>query len=212
MTKIVHFTAALLLFFAIKTFARVNIGVDVVSRYIWRGKDFGNSVSVQPNLAFTFGKFEIGAWGSYPLAPNKAGANENDIYVTVSMGEISFTFTDYYYPETKHFFDYSEINGYHILEISTDFTFKKFNFMGAVNVYGDVKNSVYAEIGYEMFKKDGYRANLTIGGGNNIYNSQVRGKFNLVNLGICAQKGPLSVSYILNPEAETNYLVLGYSF
>ena len=36
---------------------QVSLGADVVSRYVWRGVDFGESMSVQPSLSFSAGGF-----------------------------------------------------------------------------------------------------------------------------------------------------------
>ena len=35
-----------------------------MSRYIWRGTDYGHSPSIQPTLSLTAGGFEIGGWGA----------------------------------------------------------------------------------------------------------------------------------------------------
>ena len=86
--------------------AQLSIGADMVSRYVWRGTDFGNSASVQPALSFAHKGFEIGAWGSYAFTAAGAGANENDFYASYSTGPVSFTITDYYFPETFDFFNY----------------------------------------------------------------------------------------------------------
>ena len=58
--------------------AQVDLGADLVSRYVWRGTDFGNSASVQPYLSVGFAGVEAGAWASYPITA--AGANENDLH------------------------------------------------------------------------------------------------------------------------------------
>lgn len=64
--------------------AGFDLGADVVSRYIWRGTDFGNSASVQPYVSFSAGPVEVGAWSSW--AVTAPGANENDLYVSASFG------------------------------------------------------------------------------------------------------------------------------
>ncbi len=33
----------------------ITVGTDFVSRYIWRGTDFGSSPSIQPTLALVIG-------------------------------------------------------------------------------------------------------------------------------------------------------------
>jgi hypothetical protein len=192
-------------------YAQLNIGADMVSRYVWRGTDFGNSASIQPTLSFAHNGFEIGAWGSYALTAAGAGANENDLYASYSSGPISFTFTDYYFPEAFDFFNYSDKDGFHILELSGGLTAGKFNIMAAVNVSGDPDNSVYAEVAYTAYEFDDISVGLVAGLGNNVYITDTGGDFNFVNLGLTASKGPIFTSFILNPEAETNFLVFGYS-
>ena len=46
----------------------VCLGVDLVSRYIWRGINVGDAPSVQPSLSLEVRGFEIGAWGAYSLS------------------------------------------------------------------------------------------------------------------------------------------------
>jgi hypothetical protein len=115
----IFLTLTIMMLFALSAYSQVSFGADVVSRYVWRGTDFGNSASVQPTLGFSFGNFEIGALGSYAL---------------------------------------------------------------------------------------------TAGAGTKVYVVDPEGNFNFVNLGVTASKGSLFTSYIMNPEAETNFIVFGYSF
>ena len=91
-----------------------SLGTDIVSRYIWRGTDFGESASFQPTLAFSAGGLEIGTWASYSISANGAGANEHDLWIgytvdTGSAGAFSFGVTDYYFPspDGSDFFDFS---------------------------------------------------------------------------------------------------------
>ena len=83
--------------------------------------------------------------------------------------------------------------------------------MAAVNVSGDPDNSIYAEVGYTAYEVDDISVGLVVGLGNNVYIIDTSGDFNFVNLGLTASKGPIFTSFILNAEAETNYLVFGYS-
>ena len=65
---------------AVPADAGVGFGADVVNRYVWRGTDFGNAVSVQPGMSISSGNIEVGAWSSWAITG--AGANENDLYVS----------------------------------------------------------------------------------------------------------------------------------
>ena len=81
----------------------VSLGADVVSRYVWRGLDFGESMSVQPGLTVSLGKLEFGAWGSYSVSAGGASANENDLWASFthefeSGGALSLGLNDYYFP------------------------------------------------------------------------------------------------------------------
>lgn len=74
----------------------VGLGADLVSRYVWRGYDFGESFSAQPSLSITSGGLEVGAWGSYAISA--ADANELDLYISYTVGAVTVGVTDYYFP------------------------------------------------------------------------------------------------------------------
>ena len=75
-----------------------SVGADLMSRYVWRGFDFGESFSIQPTLEFSQDAFTIGTWASYSISADGSGANEHDLYVSVAAGPVSFGLTDYYFP------------------------------------------------------------------------------------------------------------------
>ena len=195
--------------FSVHSFAKIGLGADVVSRYIWRGTDLGGSVSVQPVLSYTAGLLEVGAWGSYSLTDR--GANENDLYLTYSLGELGITVTDYYFPETMDVFDYSSDAGIHWIEASLCYTLGKFSLLTAFFFSGDPEDSKYFELTYNFYENEAVSASLIIGAGDGVYLVDSE-RLNIVNIGLKTSSGPLSVSYILNPQAETNFLVFGYSF
>lgn len=74
---------------------KLNVGVDLMSRYVWRGMDYGNSPSIQPTLSFGLGNFELGYWGAIALTNNYL---ESDLYLKYSLKGFSLTVTDYYIP------------------------------------------------------------------------------------------------------------------
>lgn len=74
---------------------RLNAGADLMSRYVWRGLDYGGSPSIQPTLSFGIGDFEIGYWGAMALTNNYV---EADLYAKYSLKGFSLTLTDYYIP------------------------------------------------------------------------------------------------------------------
>ena len=87
-------------FTALPATAEVSIGADLVSRYVWRGTDWGDAASIQPGISYSTGSLEIGAWSSWAIAPvsTPTAGNENDLYVSFSAGPIGITVSDYYFP------------------------------------------------------------------------------------------------------------------
>lgn len=192
---------------SVMTFAQLDFGGDIVSRYVWRGTDFGNAVSVQPYLSVAIGGLEMGAWASYPVCAT-VGANENDLYISYVFGNFGVMINDYYFPEGLDLFNFAD-DGAHILEGMLSVEFGAISVMGAMNFRGDTDNSMYAEAGYGICEKDDISVSAFAGLGNGLYVTD--GGFNFVNLGISASKGAFSIAFIVNPEAETDFLVLGYN-
>ena len=207
-----------------------SLGTDIVSRYIWRGTDFGESASIQPALTFSAGGFEIGAWASYAFSPEAADVNENDLWFgytveTENAGSFSFGVTDYYFPAPggPDFFDYSgNGEGAHWIEPYASYTGPAsfpVTLYGAVFAHNDPDNSVYLEASIPV-QVDGVELGLTagaVGGKSAFYGTD---GVALVNLGLSATKAitlseqftlPVSVAYILNPAAEQSFLVFGLS-
>ncbi|MCA9732042.1 MAG: hypothetical protein H6696_01600 [Deferribacteres bacterium] len=211
--QIALFTILLSFAFATEATAQVSIGADVVSRYVWRGVDYGNKAAIQPALAFTKGGFEVGAWGNFSIADGSA--NENDLYVSYATGPIQFIVTDYFFPGYSGkdaFFEFEEDFTGHIIEAGAAFETGALSVSAFYNFYGaDTENSTYFELGYTLpYSADDVELGLTAGAGNGFYTYDT--DFNVVVLGITASKNNLSASYIINPNLETSFLVFGYSF
>ena len=99
----------------------VNFSADVMSRYVWRGTQFGgNSPSLQPSMSVTYEGFEFGAWGAYSLSGANSG-QELDLYVSYTLPNelFSLTLTDYYFPnetEDYKYFEYNNNRTGHVME------------------------------------------------------------------------------------------------
>lgn len=74
---------------------KLNVGADLMSRYVWRGMDYGSSPSIQPTLSFSLGNFELGYWGAIALTNNYL---ESDLYLKYTLKGFSACITDYYAP------------------------------------------------------------------------------------------------------------------
>jgi hypothetical protein len=202
-----------------------NVGADIVSRYVWRGADYGESASVQPALAFSTGGFEIGTWASYAMNPDGAPANEHDLWVSYTTGIITLGVTDYYFPNAGFdFFDFDgDGEGAHLIEpfvsVSGPESFPM-SFYAGYFAHNDPDNSIYLNATYP-FAIDG--VDLSFGIGASPTESALYGTdgFGIIEMILGASKSipitegfslPLSVAYILNPYAETSFLVVGLSF
>ncbi|MGQ1889884.1 TorF family putative porin [Thermophagus sp. OGC60D27] len=191
----------------------VSVGADLMSRYVWRGTDFGGSPSIQPYLEMSAGSFVLGAWGAYTT--NLPGAQEADLYAGYSFSEVfGLTLTDYYFPLDDMSDEYFDFENNHSLEISGTLTLKKFSLLAGKFFAGADDKSLYLEAGYDFGV-----ANIFLGAGDEVYTTD--GDFGIVNVGIGASKEikltdyfslPLSGAIILNPESESLFLVVGVSF
>ena len=207
-----------------------SLGSDLMSRYVWRGTDFGESVSLQPALAFSYKGLEIGSWASYSIASDGSAANEHDIWLSytfesASSGSFSIGVTDYYFPSPggTGFFDFSgDGEGAHWIEPFASYTGPEsfpITLYGALFGHNDPDNSTYLEASYP-FTPDGIGLDVMVGavtGESAFYGTD---GFSLVNVGLTASRDvqlteqfslPVSVSYIMNPETERTFLVFGIS-
>lgn len=197
MKRIISVTLGLLMVSV--AFAEINVGVDVYNRYVWRGTDFGNAASIQPSIEYSIAGVTVGAWGAWAIngAP---GGNENDLFVSTSLGPVDLTITDYFFPAYEGndlFLDGDS----HIIEASAGMELGPVATTVAINLSGDDDSSAYLEFGFKA---------LTLGMGNGFYT--LDGGFAPVSIAISGERDNLSVSYIINPDQETSFLVVGMSF
>jgi hypothetical protein len=218
----------------------ISISCDLMSRYVWRGTDFGGSPSIQPGIEYSKKGFALGAWAAY--ATNLPGVQEADLYVSYTFKDMfSVTLTDYYFPDELtdyKYFDYDDQTTGHVLEATLSFNGTEklpLSLMLATNVWGadakrinddgtmgDLQYSTYAEASYAFKHFDLFMGfNLT-----NVDRDKGESGFygdymGVVNLGLTTTKEieitnkfklPLTVSLITNPQAEKIYLVAGFSF
>lgn len=202
--------------------AQVSTGADLVSRYVWRGTDFGNSAAIQPTIEYSKDGFAIGAWGSYALSTN-IGGSEADLYVSYSVENFSIGITDYYFPgegfanspgtvpiTSGNYFDYENA---HLFELNLGYAIESFS-ISANYFFANLNDDLYFELGYNIENVD-----LFAGIGNESYTSD--GEFNLVNVGLSASRDieitetfalPVFGSVVLNPDSEQLFLLFGLSF
>jgi hypothetical protein len=159
-----------------------DISADLVSRYVWRGVEFGNSPAIQPSLTYTKGGFSLGAWGNYSFNTNTRGT-ELDIFAAYAFDfGLSITVTDYYFPielteivgetnlETGEFFgvmtderigDYFDYKNDHFFEIGVGQNIGNFSLSANYFFSNSMNNDLYFEAGYDF-----EACSIFAGGGN----------------------------------------------
>jgi hypothetical protein len=168
----------------------LQLGADIMSRYVWRGLDLGgNSPSIQPYINYSLSTSDskhaltIGAWGAYTFS--ETSNQEVDIFASYTFNEMfSLTVTDYFFPglydtkERSRYFNYNADSTCHLFEgvVSFNGTEKiPVTLLFAMNFYGNdalklkedgsadgIFMSKYIEVGYAS-KIKGTDVNAFIG-------------------------------------------------
>jgi len=192
-----------------------DFGADVVSSYVWRGTQFGSGVHVQPYMSLGSGNLEAGVWGSFPTTA-QGGGNELDAYLSYDFGPLALTLTNYTFPGDGGV--YSE-DGYgffqgNYTEISGSTSFMGVELMAG---YFTEVEALYVEFGFSAGPVD-----IALAYGDDQGDAwYANGEAGIVNMSFSGSKEiqisdsyslPVFGSFILNPKAETAFLVFGFSF
>jgi len=119
--------------------ATFSVGADLVSRYIWRGADYGNSPAVQPAIAFSVSGFKAGFWGSYGLGQYSKQINdttvanmghyaEMDFYLSYTWKGFTIMAYDYFFPNPLNpntgnkYFNFKNNSTGHTVEVCLSWT------------------------------------------------------------------------------------------
>jgi len=215
--------------------AQVSVGVDLVSRYIWRGLDAGDAPSAQPAVTLEFRGLALGAWGSYSLSNNITHGDEIDLWLGYTHelpggGSLGVLMTDYYFPNAGEGFsnyrnyDAPDGPGAHVLEVGALLTPSSFpvTLAAYANVYNDEGHNVYFQASYPF---DVGETSLTLFAGATPGSDKNPGyygtdQFKVLNVGFTAKKEvalsdrfslPISASWSVNPNLDIAYLVVGFS-
>jgi hypothetical protein len=222
LTVLFLFFTASVLFAQADTLPAVStdVNVDLMSRYIWRGQEYGQAPSIQPGLSATWKDFTLGTWGAYKLTG--AGMQETDFYLSKTLGPLSFTVWDYWSfcdTTSSDFFNYKRNNTAHLLEAQVMLSGGEkipFNIMGSYFFYGaDSTKSIYFELQY-LYSSGS--ADMILFAGFQPKGSYYAPKAGFVNIGCTVIKiipitdrwsMPLNLSFVVNPSCKHVYLVAG---
>ena len=210
---------AALVIFAAPALAEVAVGVDAVSKYVWRGTAVGSGVAVQPSADYTLdvangllaeGGTTVGLWGSYSLVN---GVNDEiNIALAQTVGSATITVTDYYFPfaaeggEGNSFFEFADDGG-HAVEVGASVDVANASLFLGRFVSGATKEDTYAELSYPL--SDDFSLTLGVGDGA----LAAEGNFALVNAGVVITgDSGYGASFTVNPDAETAFFVVSKSW
>ena len=191
-----------------------DFGADLVSSYVWRGTQFGSGSHIQPYMDLGSGNLTGGVWGSFPTSA-KGGGNELDLWVSYDFGPLALTITNYTFPGEGGVYSKGEglFNGdYTELSASTsiggvDLSAGYFTEVEALYIeLGTSIGAVDVALGYGDDQSDPFYAD----GGSGLVNMSFSGSKDIQISDSYAL--PVFGSFIINPEAETAFLVFGISF
>ena len=210
---------AALAIFALPALAEVGVGVDAVSKYVWRGTAVGSGVAIQPSVdlglsseggLFAEGSTTLGLWGSYSLVD--AVNDEINIALSQGLGFATLSVTDYYFPGAagtgagNSFFEFADDGG-HALEVGVSVDVANASLFVGRFVSGATKDDTYAELSYPLSDD----LSLVLGVGDGALAAE--GDFALVNAGLAVTgDSGYGASFTVNPDAETAFLVVSKSW
>ena len=200
----------------------LNVSVDLMNRYVWRGTEYGSGPSIQPTIEFSKGVFSIGAWGAYSTGSASAETYfaEADLYTSISLKNgLSFGLTDYYYPGSS-WMEFGDSISSHAFELNLGYEISGFSIAAnyilnnSIDGAGSDGGDMYFELGYS---NDAF--NAFIGGGDGWHTKNRN--MQICNIGIGTSKEikvtdtfsiPVTGTAIVNPNTEQLFLVVGVSF
>ncbi len=212
--------------------SRVDLqaGLDVVSRYVWRGLQFSDAPNFQPYATISYGGLSLTGFGSYATSKSYA---EIDWTIAYSLHGLTLSVVDFYNEEEdlsmNDYFDWKRATTVHLVETSLtwELPVEKFPLVATVStlVYGADLNSngnqnlsTYFELLYPFSIKD-YSLSAFVGAtGNKGYYAE---KAAFVNTGISLVRPvevtdrfafDLNMSFIVNPRAEDAFFIVGLTF
>ncbi len=218
--KMVLFIFAIGLIPVMPAMGQLSLDLDIASRYVWRGFDFGDSPSIQPELSYTIGGLEVGTWAAIATNGDPAGYEVDwfaSYTVETDAGDLGFMLTDYTFP-VPGMGDYLSSDA-HFVEAGVEYSGiggTPFSLFGGMFIHGDDDNSVYLEMAYDA-EPVGFFIGMTPGESAEYGTTGAE----IINLGITTGKTvdiseglsvDLTYDVILNPHAEDLFFLVTLSF
>lgn len=204
----------------------IKATAELVSHYVWRGSmaTGAPTPNFQPTLAYVKGNLELGVWGSTDFAGTY---KEFDPYVSLTAGQLKFTFTDYDWNLGRaNYFNYQSNSTGHMFEGTVGYTgptsfpisvtWNTMFFGFDKNTDGKQAYSTYIELGYTsgpaafFFGLTPWSSYYNNYGVTNFDANASKKTFSIVNVGVTLSRAvkvtndfslPLRATLVVNPSA-----------
>lgn len=200
--------------------------VELASKYLWRGQEYGEAPTIFPMLGFNTGGLSIYAIGAYTFDNSW---READLGVSYTIKDFTIGLVDYYYPtptgERDKLFEFDKDKTGHLFEgcltyapssLPISAMLSTFFYGADKNLDGDQAWSTYAELGYHYDFSETNIFSVTLGASLNksLYNNFETG-FSIVNIALKYRTEiptgkkfslPVSAQYVINPQKEKSYI------
>lgn len=205
----------------------VNLSMDLVSRFVWRGVSLSQTPSIQPMVEFKHKGLSLMAFGSYSIGIEKF--QNTNLILSYNYKNITVKLCDYFAPSDStgavhNYFNYSNQTTKHLYD--AQFVLKggeklPLTLLVSTFIYGNDKKkdsninnySSYAELSYD-FSKHGIDYSAFVGG---TFSEGFYGdKAGLANLGAMVGKKikfsdkieiPVKMNLSINPIKNNIYFV-----
>lgn len=214
-----------------KVVSPFSASLELTTKYMWRGIEYGTAPTVFPMIGYCYKGFNAFAMGGYAV---NGSHQEVDLGVSYTANEFSLGVSDYYYPsavgEKDGYFKLSNRNTGHWVEAYASWNGKKIPLWVTVSTYvfGADKNedgkqmySAYAEVGYTHSFNDNNSLSLCVGANlNKSFYTEYQSGFNVVNINAKYSTAfkfgkfhlPVSAGYILNPYKNKSFFTMSLYF
>ncbi|MFO7867754.1 MAG: hypothetical protein R6U95_00470 [Bacteroidales bacterium] len=200
----------------------LDVGMDVVSSYVWRGLKSGTGASIQPYVEYTSYNFTLGAWNN--ISTGSAEAFEVNLYASYAFPfGVTIGATDYFNEGNVFGNNFDDLAETHAIEPFIQYDYYNLSFFGGLmffrNDHGENTQDFYGEVSYTFEKFD-----LAIGAGDGQYVTSPEwgtvGEFAICNISISKEKNitvtdtfsiPVKGAVTLNPYTERFYAYVGIS-
>lgn len=193
--------------------------LELSSKHVWRGVEFGNSPILFPQMSYTNRGFVAYAMGGYAT---NGSHQEVDFGVSYTLRTLTLGVNDYYYPSSvgasDTYFDYSQ-RSKHWVELYATYQHPKVpfwcmlsSFVYGPDRYGDRRAySTYLELGYvyaldeqrSLTLSAGFSPNRSFYNGYELASSWSSLVFKYTQqIRIGSYTLPISASYIFNPSIQ----------